>query len=116
MFDFACALQDYCLNRQPEHFRDTIFMVDRFCWFNHVSCARSYNLSLFSEWEVLNNQVAEQCSSALKRIKRRVRQMNQATFMFTVRLFLEMWNKRKIQQLTAQTLSRHCNRAYSLGT
>lgn len=77
---FACALQDYCLNRQPAHFRNTMFMVDRFHWFNHVACARSYNLSLYSDYEVLNSQIAEQCNSALKRVKRSVGQMKQVTF------------------------------------
>ena len=103
VYDFACALQDYCLNRQPAHFRNTMFMVDRFHWYNHVSCARSYNLSLYPECELLNSQVAEQCNSALKRIKCSVGQMKQVTFMFSVRLFLEMWNQRKIKKLAMHT-------------
>lgn len=24
VYDFACALHDYCLNRQPEHFKDSV--------------------------------------------------------------------------------------------
>ena len=34
VYDFACALQDYCLNRQPEHFKNTTFLEDRFHWAN----------------------------------------------------------------------------------
>ena len=101
VYDFACALQDYCLNRQPEHFKNTAFLVDRFHWFNHVSCARSYNLSLYGEYAYLNSQIAEQCNnSALSRIKCSCSQMKQVTFMSTVRFFLEMWNQRKIDILS----------------
>jgi len=49
VYDFACALQDYCMNRQPAHFKDSMFLVDRFHWFNHMSCARSYNVSMYAE-------------------------------------------------------------------
>ena len=101
IYDFACSLQDYCLNRQPEHFRDTMFLVDRFHWFNHVSCARSYNLSLYSEFMYLNSQIAAQCNSALTRIKCSVSQMKQTTFMSNISLFLEMWNQRKMDKLQA---------------
>ena len=76
--------------------------MDRFHWFNHVSCPRSHNLSLYSEWRVLNSHIAEQCNNALKRIKSSAGQ-KQATFMFSVWLFLEMWNQRKIQKLTTHT-------------
>lgn len=79
-----------------------MFMVDRFHWFNHVSCARSYNLSLYPVWEALNSQIAEQC--ALKRIQCSVGQMKQATFMFSMRLFFEMWNQRKIQKLNTRAM------------
>ena len=99
VYDFACALPDYWLNRQPAHFQNTTFVVDRFHWYNHVSCARSYNLSLYLDCKVVNSQIAEQCNSALNRIKRSVGQMKQVTFMFSVRLFLEMWNQRKIAKL-----------------
>ncbi len=26
--DFACAVQDYCLNRYPTHVKKTLFMID----------------------------------------------------------------------------------------
>ena len=69
VYDFARSLQDYCLNRLPEHFRDTMFLIERFHWFFHVFCARSYNLSLYSEQTYLNSQIAEKCNSALTKIK-----------------------------------------------
>jgi len=67
------------MNRQPAHFKDSMFLVDRFHWFNHMSCARSYNVSMYAEYAYVNSQVAEQCNSALTRSKCSVSQMKQTT-------------------------------------
>lgn len=32
IYDFACALEEYCLNRDPHWFRNTKFVIDRFHW------------------------------------------------------------------------------------
>jgi hypothetical protein len=101
VYDFACSLQEYCLNRAPEFFKNTTFLVDRFHWFNHVGCASSYNLSLYTELEDLNSQVAEQCNSALSKIKPLVSQMSMAAFMFNVRLYLDVWNAKQIKKWEA---------------
>lgn len=69
VYNFACALQNYCLNRQPECVKNTNFVADRFHWFNQVSCARSYQLSAYLQYSYLNSQIAEQCNSALTRVK-----------------------------------------------
>ncbi len=87
IYDFACALQDYCL--KPTHSTNTMFMVDRFLWYNHVpEAVIVLNANICSTWHAC--QVAEQCNSALNRIKCSVSRMKQVTFMFSVRLFLEM--------------------------
>ncbi len=99
VYDFACALHGYCLNRQPEHFKDTVFLVDRFHWKSHNACARSCKLAMYSQFKGLNSQVAEQCNSALTRIRRSVSQMRQNTCMTSVRLFLYVWNEAKAKDL-----------------
>lgn len=88
VYDFACAFQDYCMNREPAFFRNMRFLVDKFHWHNHQACARSYNASLYDDVSFLNTQIAEQCNSALIKIWASVGQMTQAHFMFAVRLFL----------------------------
>lgn len=35
IYDNACNLHDYALNRDPGFFKNTKFFVDRFHWFNH---------------------------------------------------------------------------------
>ena len=41
IYDFACALHEYCLNRLPDFFRYTLFIIDRLHWKNHKNCALS---------------------------------------------------------------------------
>ena len=36
VYDNACNLHDYCLNRQPSFFANTKFLVDRLHWKNHT--------------------------------------------------------------------------------
>jgi hypothetical protein len=35
VYDNACNLHSYCLNRDPLFFKETKFLVDRFHWKNH---------------------------------------------------------------------------------
>lgn len=36
IYDNACNLHSYCLNREPKFFEKTWFLVDRFHWPNHT--------------------------------------------------------------------------------
>ena len=36
IYDNACSLHQYCLNRDPEFFKNTEFYIDRLHWDNHV--------------------------------------------------------------------------------
>ena len=38
-YDNGCKLHQYALNREPRHFRDTTFLVDRFHWRGHTGCS-----------------------------------------------------------------------------
>lgn len=42
VYDFACALEEYCLNRDPFWFKNTLFVIDRFHWTNHYAYACSF--------------------------------------------------------------------------
>lgn len=96
IYDFACALHEYCLNRLPGFFKNTLFLVDRLHWKNHKWCARSYNIWRFPAYEGVNSVVAEQNNAALKRIKASVTRMKQRSFMTLISLFMRVWNERKI--------------------
>jgi hypothetical protein len=40
VYDFACSLEEYSLNRDPFWFRDTLFCSDSFHWGNHTGYVR----------------------------------------------------------------------------
>lgn len=102
VYDFACALEEYCLNRAPEFFKDTLFVVDNFHWRNHVSCGLGYCMARYTFLSNVNSQVAEQCNSALKKIKPALGRMLQSNFMAAIRLFLHSWNVSKCSKLLAR--------------
>jgi hypothetical protein len=38
IYDNACKLLEYCMNREPTFFQDTIFLIDRLHAKTHVGC------------------------------------------------------------------------------
>ncbi|XP_050406170.1 uncharacterized protein LOC126827514 isoform X2 [Patella vulgata] len=91
IYDNACALHSYCLNREPEFFKETIFLVDRLHWDNHSGCSCGYRLNLYPELKNLNSQINEQANAGLKRIKDQVSYMTAQNFMNHSSFYL--WNK-----------------------
>ena len=51
IYDNGCNLHNYCLNRQPNFFKRTWFLVDRFHWPNHVG-EIFLELSAGNKWHV----------------------------------------------------------------
>ena len=98
IYDFACALEEYCLNRAPEFFKSTRFVVDRFHWSNHTACSWGYCMVLYRDLAQVNSQWAEQCNAALKRVRSALSRMRMGSFMAFTRLFLHTWNVRRIEE------------------
>ena len=48
IYDNGCNLMEYCFNRQPDVFKDTIFLSDGFHWKNHVNCGVYFNSSVYA--------------------------------------------------------------------
>ena len=71
LYDFACGLQPYCMNRDPEFFQDTVFQVDRLHSKNH-SCGRSYHIKNNQYFKDLNSQANEQFNAKLKKVHRQL--------------------------------------------
>jgi hypothetical protein len=57
VYDNACNLHTYALNRTPVFFRDTSFRVDRLHWRNHTGCPSGYALASYSQHRDINSQV-----------------------------------------------------------
>jgi len=72
--DSGCKLHQYVLNREPVHFKNSIFLVDRFHWQGHMGCPSGYSLDSYTSLDVtsINSQVNEQANAGLQRIKGRI--------------------------------------------
>ena len=108
IYDNACKLHQYCLNREPLFFKNTLFVVDRFHWKGHVGCTSGYSLDTYRlsvDLRSINSQVNEQANAGLQRIRGQLAYMTLDNFMFTVSLFLCIKNKDKIKKLDLSELS-----------
>ena len=71
IYDNGCKLHQYALNREPVHFKNTVFLVDRFHWRGHMGCSSGYSLDGYTSLNVasINSQVNKQTNAGLQRIK-----------------------------------------------
>ena len=102
IYDNACKLHHYILNREPNHFKSTKFLVDRFHWKGHAGCSSGYNLNKYPGFDMnaINSQVNEQANAGLQRIKAHISYMKEDNFMFHVKLFLALANNVKQHSTT----------------
>lgn len=97
IYDNACKLHQYALNREPSFFKNTMFLVDRFHWKGHTACSAGYNLSKYNtsiDVKQINSQVNEQGNAGIQRLKGHLSYMLPDNFMFHVRLYFAMKNKK----------------------
>ena len=69
VYDNACKLHQFCLNRDPHFFKNTVSVVDRFHWKGHIGCSKGYNLNEYNvalEVNCLNSQVNEQENAGIE--------------------------------------------------
>eukprot|EP00058_Branchiostoma_floridae_P011653 XP_002597141.1 hypothetical protein BRAFLDRAFT_76329 [Branchiostoma floridae] len=103
VYDNACKLHRYAMNREPHFFRNTTFLVDRFHFKGHIGCSLGYSMDTyktFSDISTINSQVNEQANSGLIRIQPQVSYMTPTNFMFHTSLFLAIRNMDAISSLT----------------
>ncbi|CAG2234981.1 unnamed protein product [Mytilus edulis] len=88
IYDNACNLHSYCLNRDPDFFKDTLFVVDNLHWGNHTSCSRVYEAKFHPELSKVNTQMVEQNNAKLRKLKSNLSYMNYDNFMSHLKFFL----------------------------
>ncbi|KAL4229192.1 hypothetical protein ACF0H5_012236 [Mactra antiquata] len=93
-YDFACNLQEYCLNRESGYFKNVRFFHDIFHGYSH-KCSRAFSSSRLQGFESVNSEICEQFNSFIQCIKKSGRQMSQIHFCFYLQFFLHEWNERK---------------------
>lgn len=70
MYDNACHLHEYGLNRFPRAIKDIQFMIDSLHWVNHRSCAAVYNADVFrNQIGNMSSVLSEQKNSILTHLK-----------------------------------------------
>ncbi|EJD34350.1 hypothetical protein AURDEDRAFT_76257 [Auricularia subglabra TFB-10046 SS5] len=96
IYDFACALAPYCMTREAEFFKDTVFLIDKFHSSGHKACSPACFASNYvddPEIRGLNTSAAEFGNSGLKRIRLPVRYMTQGHAILYIHRYLSLWNR-----------------------
>lgn len=82
IYDNGCNLEDYVLNRWPDYFKDTAFLIDEFHFKSHNNCAPTYDSGLHSTLICdVNTSLVEQKNSKIRHIKNTTPFMKCRTFM-----------------------------------
>lgn len=95
IYDNACNLFEYCHNRSPHLFRDTVFLSDAFHWVNHINCGCCFNSRIYSSIESYSSVVHEQKNAFLAKHKKTSPRMRYDTFVELLCVVLATINYRE---------------------
>ena len=102
IYDNTCQLHAYCLKREGNFFKDTLFGIDALHITNHCGCGRCYDIKYFykthGDYRRINSVVCEQKNAMHNRIKLQSAYANPDWFMLSNRLLLELDNLRLLQR------------------
>jgi hypothetical protein len=102
IYDFACQLSQYCMVREPEFFKDTLFVIDRMHAAGHVGCSESSFLSHHERTNPsllhVNSQAAECGNSGLARIRKSIAYMNEDRAILYCWVYIMIWNRMVLQK------------------
>ena len=101
-YDFACQLSEYCLNMEPELFKNTRFWHDLFHGIGH-KCGICFQSGRVCGLEGINTEICKQVSDFLQCIKYAAAHLSQGHFTFFLQFFLYLLNKEKTKTYTKQT-------------
>lgn len=111
IFDFACGLMRFALNRDADQFKNKRFLVDGSHWTSkkkfrkqtekrsgHSGCSESFNFNVYKQHisesvnGAKNSQGREQMHSVLDKLCKSLRQKNYPNFMAHLKLFFAIRN------------------------
>ena len=96
-YDFACSLSEYCLNREPDLFKNTRFWHDLFHAIGHI-CGINFKSTKVEGLDGVNSEICEQVNSYLQCIKYTGSHLSQEHFIFFLQFFLYLLNKEKTER------------------
>ena len=103
IYDFACQLGPYCMQREPEFFKNTLFVVDEMHANGHTHCSQACFVSNYmnvrSSLMSVNSSAAETSNSGLNRIRKSVSYMGQSHAILFTYVYLSVWNRKKEVEL-----------------
>ena len=93
-YDFACQLEEYCLNREPDFWKGVRFWHDLFHGVNHF-CNPLHKSSRIQALGGTNSEICEQFNSFLNSIKYTGSHLSQPNFMLLTQFMMYHWNREK---------------------
>lgn len=100
-YDFACQLNEYCLNREPELFKETRFWHDLFHALGH-KCGWNFKSGRVTGMEGINSEICEQVNAFLQCVKYTASHLSQEHFVFFLQFFIYLLNKDKTARFQRQ--------------
>ena len=100
IYDNACNLLQYVLNREPEFFKNTRFAVDAMHYREHKHCGPDFDSSLYAA--ITNSPLAEQKNSVLRQLENVASYMSQTTFMYFMRHWLHRMQRIEMRKEEGQ--------------
>lgn len=101
IYDNACKLHEYAMNREPYFFKDFVTFVDRLHFFGHVGCSIGHNIDTFQIFKCFNSQICEQGNSSTKNFQTQCSFMLVQNFSIYMRLICTTWNRKKLENITS---------------
>ncbi len=96
VYDFACQLSDYAMSREPEFFKDTLFVVDEMHANGHSACSQASFSSNYMQCsprlQEVNTSAAECSNSGLSRIRKSISYMSQNHAILLIYVYICVWN------------------------
>ena len=90
IYDHACDLHKYSMQREPKFFAETQFVVDKLHYGGHEDCSSAYDPYKYKELDDVNTTIYEQVNSQIKHTRRSLQKMTQEHFLFMLRHILYM--------------------------
>jgi hypothetical protein len=106
IYDFGCQLGPYCMSREPEFFRDTLFAIDEMHANGHNNCSQACyvsNYMLVRPHLMRVNSSAAECNNAgLNRIRKSISYMDQPHAILFTYMYVNAMNRKKERYAKAE--------------
>lgn len=92
IYDNACKVMEFGLNRETHRFMELPILIDKFHQNNHTACGENFKSSEYLNLKDANTQACEQTNSKLRKIASSCTFMNPDMFMRAITLYLGYQN------------------------